>query len=67
MEVSDKLFRSRLKKIRNSILKHLDKKGWIWNYHLSNLLCQVDAALFGMRQNIKEKDKNTVNVLLGQT
>jgi hypothetical protein len=39
----------RFNKIRNAILTHLDKIGWPWNPHLSNLLDQIDSIIFGMR------------------
>jgi len=39
----------KLRKIRNKILVHLDKTGWPWNPHLSNLLDQIDSIIFGMR------------------
>lgn len=55
MEVSNKRYRSRLKKIRNSILKHLDKTHWGWNPHWSNLLDQIDTKLCGMRQELHDR------------
>ncbi len=37
----------KLRRIRNVLLKALDKRGWTWDKNLSDLLCQVDAQLFG--------------------
>lgn len=44
----------KLKKIRSAILIYLDRTGWTWDPHLSNLLCQVDSLLFGRNRVFNE-------------
>jgi len=46
----------KFKKIRMAILTHLDRKKWVWNPVVSNLLEQIDSKLFMMRQKIHERE-----------
>jgi hypothetical protein len=39
----------KLKRIRRTILRHLDSVGWSWNKGLSDCLDSLDSILFGMR------------------
>jgi len=45
----------KFRRIRHEIIKQLNRTHWAWNPGLSILLDQVDAQLFGMRQEINER------------
>jgi hypothetical protein len=42
----------KFERIRNTILKKLDKTGWEWNPHLSYLLDQVDIRSWKIKKII---------------
>jgi hypothetical protein len=50
-----KRLKTKLRKIRGEILKHLDETAWLWNSRLSNLLDQIDSQIFGMDRQIHER------------
>ena len=43
----------KLKRIRAQILEYLDETEWQWNRAASDLLCQIDTSLDGIRGNEK--------------